>query len=64
MRLRVRTHSPRCLENPRINLDLFHAGSEKRLQCRRNPRLLACAGGSIDEQMWEVTAGSLVHRIR
>jgi hypothetical protein len=64
VRLHFRSHSPRCLEHPRIDLDLFHAGSEERLQCRRYPRLLACARRSIDEQMWEVTAGRLVHKIR
>jgi hypothetical protein len=61
--LHFRAHSPRCLEHPRIDLDLFHTRSEECLQCRRYPRLFACTGRSIDEQMREVTAGRLVYQI-
>lgn len=53
-------NSPRCLKHPRIDLDLFHARPEERFQRGRYSRLLARAGRSIDEQMREVSASSLV----
>lgn len=47
------------LENACVDLDLFDTGAVQFFQRSYNPGLLASARGSVDEQMWEISALSL-----
>jgi hypothetical protein len=46
----------RSLEDARIDLDLFDAGPIELFESRDDAGLLACTGGAIDKEMWEVAA--------
>jgi hypothetical protein len=50
-------------EDARVDLDLFDGGAEQRFEGADGARLLAGAGGAVDEQMWEV-AGLRLERVR
>lgn len=52
------------LEDARVDLDLFHAGPVQFFQCRDYAGLLPGAGGTVDQEMREVSTLSLEDAVR